>query len=176
MASRKASSKITTKSAVEDLAPAALPAASASPVTAPEAAETAADAAEEATLREREAARKHRDKISQAHDRLADAEWVPSRSLTQVFGQAAIDFYKGDVDAMPHWRFARQYLGAEAVVIDTFRTSKAYDAAQVEERRRVVSALGGRYAALGPSHSRLPHADPELAKRFPSMVEQLGWA
>jgi hypothetical protein len=108
-------------------------------------------------------------------EELAGREWLPAQSLAQAFGQAAIDFYQGDVDAMPRWRFARRYLGPEVVVIDTFRTEKAYEAAQVDERRRVVTALGGRYAALGPFHTRLPYADKTLRAKYPSMVEQLGW-
>lgn len=173
--SDKPASRRVSKTQADELSAPPMPNAGATATAEePKTAEEAQDAAQEASLTERADARAAADKIGQVPE-LAGREWVPTNSLTQAFGQAAIDFYKGDVPAMPRWRFARRYLGEQVILVDTFRTQKEYDEAQVEERRRVVTALGGRYAALGPFHTRLPHNDKTLRDKYPSMVEQLGW-
>jgi hypothetical protein len=134
-------------------------------------AESAKDKADIAAAAQKETDRKAADKISQV-PALEGQNYALDQSLTQCFGMEVIKHFKGQVDKIPTWRFGRWYFGAK-VVVDTFRTQSAYDAAGVEKRRELVHTFGGRYAALGPSHTRLPHADKGLRARFPSLVEQI---
>lgn len=101
--------------------------------------------------------------------------WAGGQNVAQCFGQAVIDDHGGDVSRLPKWRFRRRYL-AQKVIIDTFLSQKHYDEAQVEERRAMAHKYGFRYAALGPSHSIQPHEDKARREKFPSQVEQLGYA
>ena len=106
-------------------------------------------------------------------DILEGKEYVISQSLTQSFGKVAIAYFNGDVDSMPRYRFTRRYLGNEVILVDLFRRQSDYDRADVEIRRKLVHELGGRYAAAGPGHSRLPHKEKSLREKYPSISEQL---
>ena len=89
---------------------------------------------------------------------------VCDQNTTQIWGAKAC--------AEKQYTFSRWYFMGRAIV-DLFITQELYDSAEVEARRALAHKYGTKYAALGPSHSRRPHADPKLRKMFKSMVEQL---
>jgi hypothetical protein len=136
-----------------------------------EALESRQDKADEAKVQAQVEDHKAKDPVSEP---IEYGQFVQSQSISQCFGQAAIDYYRGDADAMPRWRFSRRYLGRK-IIVDLFYTQRAYDNAQVEQRRALCKHFGYAYAALGPAHSVYPHPDPEMRKKMPpSQVEQLG--
>ena len=103
------------------------------------------------------------DKLGEFMD---NAPFVTDQSTTQVWG----------IRSAPEkqYSFSRWYFMAkDNAIVDTFEKQEAYDAADVEGRRALAHKFGTRYAALGPKHSRAPHADAKLRKAYPSMVEQL---
>lgn len=136
----------------------------------PEEARSAKDAADVALAEEAEAERKENDLVGEP---LNWSAFVLDQNVAQCFGQAVIDDNGGDVSALPKWRFRRRYLGVK-VIVDLFQTRGQYEAAQVEERRKMCSRYGFRYAALGPDHSVYPIEDKARRAKFPSLIEQLG--
>jgi len=139
----------------------------------PEAVEKRQDQADEAAIAAKVEDKKTKDPVSAP---MEYGFYATSQTLTQCFGQTVLDYYKGDVDAMPKWRFSRRYLSRK-VIVDLFYTQRSYDAGQVEQRRALCKHFGYAYAALGPAHSVYPHPDPEVRKKMPpSQVEQLGLA
>lgn len=100
---------------------------------------------------------------------MAFASYVTDQSPTQVWGRRVLNG-----ESVPPYVFSRWYFrGNDNAVIDLFLTQEKYDAADVEGRRAMSHKYGTRYAALGPMHSRQPHADKKLRAQFPSLVEQL---
>ena len=105
-----------------------------------------------------------KDKIGEVLDY---APFATNQTPAQIWG-----FKLKEEDCASPIRFCRWYFG-NGVVVDFFRTQKEYDAANVEVRRALVHKYGGRYAALGPRHSRYPLPDPKMRAKYPSMTEQL---
>ena len=107
-------------------------------------------------------------------DRLNGLEFVVDQSISQAFGNAVVKHFGGNADMIPHYRFSRRYIGAPTVIlVDLFRRQQDYDKADVEGRRLLVHAFGGRYAAAGPGHSRMPHKEKSLREKYLSIHEQL---
>ena len=103
--------------------------------------EDAQDRADIAKLEQRQAEAQAMDKIGTV---VGYGPYDTDQSPTQVFGMAAIK--------APEWRFSRWYF-RDKIIVDLFRTRQAYQAAEVEARRRMAKKHGVRYAALGPSMS-----------------------
>lgn len=143
-----------------------LPVLNASTNPAPESPEQAEKKAYERSKQEFEdkmAELRAQDKIGEMMDH---STYVTDQSPTGVWGvKAAAE----RICTFSRWYF----MVKDNAIIDTFMTQALYDAADVEARRAMAHRYGTRYAALGPSHSRLPHKDAKLRKLFPSMMEQL---
>ena len=133
--------------------------------------EEAQDRADEEAVKDKVQAKKTADKIGQVEE-IEHAPYASDQSVTQCFGMPIIEAYGGKVEDLPRFHFKRWYFGLK-IIVDTFRSDKEYEAAQVEERRALAHKFGHRYAALGPFHSRYPHGDPEMREKYPSLVEQL---
>lgn len=132
-------------------------------------AERIADRASEGAAAAREAQRKAEDPAGLVLDH---SPFARDQSVTQAFGGQVISDL-GGTEKLPRWRFSRFYFTHKAIM-DLFPTQRGYDEAQVEERRAMAKRYGFRYAALGPNHSVLPHADKALRAKYASAAEQLG--